>query len=219
MKYQLITNQGKPYISIKAEDADQWTGHTYGSTIEDTSEYGPMLVCGAVRAKNGKEVTLRIKLEGKRDLADLCDKMTKAQAEYADLQKRTVGIYLSSRGWGDFSPVEWRGDITRQEADILTECKALLKNSHDVDQRNQTDDKLLGRIRTAREKWYTEPENKAAREAAEAADIKRKVETGYCFACESWCHGDCGHYSNDPMVKFRRDLVEAQKEANYGIND
>lgn len=56
-------------------------------------------------------------------------------------------------------------------------------------------------------------------EVEEAADIQRKKESGYCFACESYCHGDCGHYSNDPYTKFRRDFAEAQKEANYGINE
>lgn len=54
---------------------------------------------------------------------------------------------------------------------------------------------------------------------AEEADIQQKINTGYCFFCESWCHGDCGHYSNDPHVKLRRDFALSQKEANYGIND
>lgn len=56
-------------------------------------------------------------------------------------------------------------------------------------------------------------------EAAEAADIERKIAAGFCFACETYCHGDCGHYSPDPMVKHRRDLRQAGREANYGIND
>jgi hypothetical protein len=56
-------------------------------------------------------------------------------------------------------------------------------------------------------------------ETAESADIERKIKTGYCFYCESYCHGDCGHYSNDPAIKYRRDLNHAQREANYGIND
>jgi hypothetical protein len=62
-------------------------------------------------------------------------------------------------------------------------------------------------------------EARRAFDAEEAADVKRKIETGYCFACESYCHGDCGHYSSDPSVKYRRDLKQASQEANYGIND
>jgi len=132
---------------------------------------------------------------------------------------KQVSIYLSSRGWGDFSPVEWRGDITRPDAEILAECREWLAKSHDVDQPFQSDDEIMGKISRAREKWATAPARKAARDAEEAADIRRKIETGYCFYCESWCHGDCGQYSNDPMVKFRRDLNQAAREANYGIND
>ena len=56
-------------------------------------------------------------------------------------------------------------------------------------------------------------------EAAEAADIQHKIDTGYCFYCETWCNGDCGHYSKNPMIKFTRDLKQAQREADYGIND
>lgn len=59
-----------------------------------------------------------------------------------------------------------------------------------------------------------------AREAkAEADDIARKVESGYCFYCGTWCHGDCGHYSNNPTVKQLRDNATAIKEMRYGIDD
>jgi len=132
---------------------------------------------------------------------------------------KQVRIYLSSRGWGDYSACEWVGDITRPDAEILAECKHRLTTGHDVDQYNQTDDEIMDKIAKARAKWEAAPALKAARESAEAADIKRKIETGYCFYCETWCHGDCGHYTKDPMVKFRRDLKEATREANYGIND
>jgi len=56
-------------------------------------------------------------------------------------------------------------------------------------------------------------------EAAEAADILRKKETGYCFSCGTWCHGACGHYSNNPETKFARDYNQAFKEQNYGITE
>ncbi|HAR34250.1 MAG TPA: hypothetical protein DCR95_09245 [Desulfobacter sp.] len=56
-------------------------------------------------------------------------------------------------------------------------------------------------------------------EAEETTDIQNKIDTGYCFYCETWCHGDCGHYNNNPEIKFRRDLQQAQREAAYGINE
>ena len=134
-------------------------------------------------------------------------------------ESKQVRIYLSSRGWGDYSACEWHGDITRPDADILAECRAELTNGHDVDKPNQSDAELLQIIIEARATWKAAPARKAAREVEEEANIQNKIKSGYCFYCESWCHGDCGHYSSDPMIKFRRDLKEAQNEANYGIND
>jgi hypothetical protein len=60
---------------------------------------------------------------------------------------------------------------------------------------------------------------KAQYEAEEAADIERKIATGYCFSCESWCHGDCGHYSNDPMTRARRQYAEAIQEDRFAHRD
>ena len=140
-------------------------------------------------------------------------------AEKAAEQAKQVRIYLSSRGWSDYSACEWIGDITRPDSEILAECRHRLSTEYDVDLPNQSDEEIMGEITEARNNWETAPTRKAAREAVEAEDIRRKVETGYCFNCGTWCHGDCGHYSNDPMVKFRRDLNQAQREANYGIND
>lgn len=132
---------------------------------------------------------------------------------------KQVRIYLSSRGWGDYSPCEWVGDITRPDAEILEECRRALTTEYDVDQFNQSDAEIMDKIIAARKQWAEAPARKAAREAEEEADIQSKIKSGYCFYCESWCHGDCGHYSSDPMVKFRRDFNQAARESNYGIND
>ena len=128
---------------------------------------------------------------------------------------KQVRIYLSSCGWGDYSSCEWRGDITRPDTEILAECKHILTTEHDVDQPNQPDDEIMSKIAKARADWETAPARKTAQETAEVEDIRRKIETGYCFTCETWCHGDCGHYSNNP----RRFNNDAAREANYGIND
>lgn len=134
-------------------------------------------------------------------------------------QTKQVSIYLSSRGWGDYSSLEWHGDITRPDAEILAECKTLLANGYDVDKRNQTDADIMALIVRARKNWEEKPAREAARKAAYEADIQSKIDSGYCFACESWCHGDCGHYSNDPMTQITRNAHEAAREQNYGIND
>lgn len=143
----------------------------------------------------------------------------KKEAEKEERRARRVTVYLSARGWGDFSPLEWYGDITRPEADILAECRRALAEGHDVDMPNQSDEELLGKIRAAREAYETAPARRAASEAAETADIQRKIATGYCFNCGTYCHGDCGNYSNDPAVEFRRGLSQAMREAACGVND
>jgi len=61
-------------------------------------------------------------------------------------------IFLSMRGWGDYSNLEWRGDINRPDADILAECRHLLETGHDVDDPNQSDADILAKIAEAREK-------------------------------------------------------------------
>jgi len=143
----------------------------------------------------------------------------KAREIKAIEQAKRVTIYLSSRGWGDYSPCEWIGDITRPDVEILAECKAELAGGHDVDEHRQSDEQILSKITAARAKWEGAPARDAARAKAEKEDIERKKATGYCFNCETWCDGDCGHYSSDPTVKFRRDLHEAQREQNYGVED
>ena len=127
---------------------------------------------------------------------------------------KQVRIYLSSRGWGDYSSCEWVGDITRPDAEILEECKRALTTENDVDQPNQSDVELLGKIIKARDDWQTAPARKAAIEAKKAADVKRKIETGYCFACDSYCFGDCGNYTKNPRGMYARQLKEAIREAN-----
>lgn len=142
----------------------------------------------------------------------------KAAAKAAE-EAKIITIYLSSRGWGDFSSVEWRGDITRPAADILSECREALDKGIDVDNAKQTDADLLAKIKAAREKRESAPARKAVAEAEEKANTKKLIDNGFCFNCETYCHGDCGHYSNDPAVRFRREFKQAQREASYGIND
>ena len=134
-------------------------------------------------------------------------------------ESKIVKIYLSSRGWGDYSACEWRGNITRPTEDILAECRTALETGYDVDKPNQTDEEILEAITQAKIKWEEAPARIAANRKAEAEDIQKKIDSGYCFYCESWCHGDCGHFSSDPGVKFRRDLKTAIREENYGINE
>ena len=78
-----------------------------------------------------------------------------------------------------------------------------------------TADDMATLIRLSKIEAERKEKSKAIAEAEEIEDIQRKIETGYCFSCGTWCYGDCGHYSPDPMVEFRQDLKQALKEQNY----
>ena len=128
----------------------------------------------------------------------------------AEIEKRTVRIYLSSRGWGDYSPVEWIGDITRPTNDILAECRKALETSYDVDFPNKPDDEIIKEIEAAKQRYANPPK-----------PIKEPEHgPGYCYNCESYCYGDCGHYAPKPTPEtIKRQLDEMTREANYGISD
>jgi hypothetical protein len=82
-----------------------------------------------------------------------------------------------------------------------------------------TADDMAMLVRLSQVETERKEDSKAIAEAEEIEDIQRKIETGYCFSCGTWCYGDCGHYSQDPMVEFRQDLKQALKEQNYGIEE
>lgn len=88
-------------------------------------------------------------------------KAQKAQAE------KKIKIHISSRGWGDYTPVEWTGAVDTPTATILTESKQLLANGHDVDERNQTDSELIEKINEAKTLWTKKQAQKAKKKAAE----------------------------------------------------
>jgi hypothetical protein len=92
-------------------------------------------------------------------------------------------IKLSTRGFGEYSPVAWTGDINRTDAEIIAECKDLLAKGHDVDNRNQSDDEILAKIKAERERIATADEKEAARkrdlEKYEEHRAKMKRVMGY----------------------------------------
>ena len=96
-------------------------------------------------------------------------------------------VYLSARGWGDYSPVQWTGDLSRPDVEIISECQALLAAGHDVDRPHQTDEEIADEIAAARESLRTAPARAAEIHEHEA---KRRRD-GYCDRCGSYCYGDC----------------------------
>lgn len=116
-----------------------------------------------------------------------------------------VRIFLSSRGWGDYSSCEWTGDITRPDAEILQECRHELESGYDVDMPNQTNEEILKAIHEARERWTAAQQHPAVSEPEHG--------TGYCYNCETYCYGDCGDFAPEPTLRTTvRKLKEAMRE-------
>lgn len=137
--------------------------------------------------------------------AKLAEDAKRVKKEIND--KKIVKIYLSSRGWGDYSSLDWTGDITRPDADIIKECRELLVTGHDVDKRNQSDEDILNLIQAARAQW-----------SAPKQPVKEITHGhGYCYSCETYCYGDCGDYQPKLTQKITIKKVQhAIAEDNYG---
>lgn len=134
----------------------------------------------------------------------------KIEAERRIEEAKVVSISLSSRGWGDYSSCEWRGDITRPDAEILAECKHNLTTERDVDKPDQSDMEIIGLIQAARAKWAT----------PKTPYVEPTHGPGYCYSCQTYCYGDCGNYQPKLTLSIQLSRArEIQREADYGIND
>jgi hypothetical protein len=89
-------------------------------------------------------------LDSRPELKKLITQWDLAKAEQSrieeELESRTIRVFLSSRGWGDYSALEWVGDVSLPSAEIVKQCQALLANGHDVDQPNQSEAELIAKI-------------------------------------------------------------------------
>lgn len=59
--------------------------------------------------------------------------------------ERQIKVYLSSCGWGDYSPVEWTGSSKTPKDTFLAEARRLLSGG-DADNPNQSDEALMERF-------------------------------------------------------------------------
>jgi len=84
---------------------------------------------------------------------DYSERMSKQWAADAKAQKEhesnQVRIFISTRGWGDFSSLDWTGDRRTPTEQILSEMRSKIENGCDVDT-NPTDQELLALIKKAK---------------------------------------------------------------------
>jgi hypothetical protein len=163
MKYELNDTE----LKVIADSTDAWKGETRAQSVGMASGL-EVLFCGNV--KNGNKTgRLCVRLDTRPELKDLITKWESAKAEQdrieEELEARTIRVFLSSRGWGDYSSCEWVGDGTLPTAEIVKQCQSLLANGHDVDQPNQSEAELIEKI----EKEKSKCEALAATEKEEEA--------------------------------------------------
>ena len=126
----------------------------------------------------------------------------KSQKEADDeKERRQIKVYLSSRGWGDYSGVEWEGDVNIPNEQILEESKKLLKSQHDVDLSNQTDAEILAKIVEAKTKWNKQNSESQTKGAELKAKFDEAAKTGQpvfiekymddCNDSDEECNLDC----------------------------
>jgi len=111
-----------------------------------------------------------------------------------------ASIHLSSRGWGDYAPLVWTGNLARPDAEIVAECVHLLAVAHDVDTRHQSQDDIRRLLADARKRETECAESRARAAAADKARNDAQAKAGYkripgvnvpCPRCRTYCHGDC----------------------------
>lgn len=118
-----------------------------------------------------------------------------------EIESRTVRIVLTMCGWGDYGVCEWSGDITRDDAEILAECRAKIKSAHDPDT-DPTDAEIIKMIAAARAKWQAENADRTAREEHKAECLRRAAEAGKRVAIRTYSC-DC----RDPQEECSLDIA------------
>jgi len=92
---------------------------------------------------------MRIEWEDDYEARMLPQRAAEARERH-ERELRQIVVHLSSRGWGDYSGVEWRGDRETPTAQIVSECQGLLKSGHDVDRPDQSDEEISALVTTAK---------------------------------------------------------------------
>lgn len=118
------------------------------------------------------------------------ESVVEAARALEEKERRTVTIYLVTRGWGDYGFVEWTGDITRPAEEIAKECREKLDQCEDKD-RNLKDAEIMVEIAKRKYDWANKQvlqnawKSHVERCKAEAAKTGKNVEIRQ-FTCK--CH-------------------------------
>jgi len=104
--------------------------------------------------------------------AELRPQLIEQQNAERETLKHTIEVYLSSRGWGDYSPVTVKIDTRKSEAEWIKTARHALEIENDVDEKNMTDDEILSKINAV----IKERDEKAARKLQREQKNKEREE-------------------------------------------
>jgi hypothetical protein len=110
-----------------------------------------------------------------------------------DTEDNRITVHLSSRGWGDYSPVQWTGDRRRPFSEILVECIRLLSTGHDVDQPNQSPEEITSKITEEIRKSI----DRQKQDAANAAELAATQVPENAIAAYQACRGNPENFPDD----------------------
>ena len=141
-----------------------------------------------------------------------------AKKEAQEKARNILTVYLSSRGWGDFSPVVWSGNVDTADAEIVRQSQELLASEHDVDQPNQTEEQILAKIAHARKERDAKKDELKQRKK-EALTYIAKVEESVMKAFDV-CNGDPDRLPDDidhPLYWEVKRYANALLDANLEV--
>lgn len=104
-----------------------------------------------------------------------------------------ITIYLSSRGWGDFSPVEWTGDRRTPTAEIVAESRRLLSTGNDVDLPDRAEAELAVIVEEAKRASLKRDNERRAF----GAELESTVVPADAVAAYRACKGDPEDFEDD----------------------
>lgn len=107
--------------------------------------------------------------------ADRDARVRAANANKPPAEITTMEVHVSSRGWGDYNSIYWKGAANKPTDEIMAECRQLMAQSYDVDHINQTDEELAAKIEEARTELAEQNKKNMDRYIARLAAEKQKA--------------------------------------------
>ena len=147
-------------------------------TLQELKELGRLMIAydDSIQICPYRELTPEQRRDAKDFIkqhdAELRPQLVEQQNAERETLKHTIEVYLSSRGWGDYSPATVKIDTRKPEAEWIKTARHALDIENDVDEKNMTDDEILSKINAV----IKERDEKAARKLQREQKRKEREE-------------------------------------------